>query len=143
MKKLLTLLLLLPLFVACSKDDDNKEPEDPKQDYTSFTVACETDNFTVYNCVIGYKGSDGVWVRVAALGDIKGKTESKEVKVDYNKVKEVYLFNDYYEDGKYKATARTPDPFTLKENKKNKLIIPYSRSVDTVNKGNPKQYPQE
>lgn len=141
MKQLLYILLGITLFTSCSSDDDPVLPE-PTQDYTSFTVACESD-FTVYNCVIGYKGADDKWVRIAALGDIKGKTESKEVKVDYSKVKEIYLFNDYYENGKYKDTAKSLEPFKLKENTKNKLIIPYERSVVTINKNDPNQYPQE
>ena len=141
MKQLLTILLFLPLFIACSSDDDPVLPE-PTQDYTSFTVACESD-FAVYNCVIGYQGSDNKWVRVAALGDIKGKTESKEIKVDFAKVKEFYMFQDYYENGKYKDTSKMRSPFKLTENKKNKLIIPKEYSVDTINENDPYQYPQE
>lgn len=143
MKQLLYILLGITLFTSCSSDDDPITPPEPTQDYTSFTVACETDNFTVRNCVIGYKGDNGVWIRVAALGDIKGKTESKEVKVDFSKVKEVYIFNDYYENGTYKNTSKIKSVFKITENKKNRIIIPYERMVDTINKNDPNQYPQE
>lgn len=142
MKQLLYILLGITLFTSCSSDDDPVLPE-PTQDYTSFTVACETDNFTVYNCIIGYKGSDDKWVRIAALGDIKGKTESKELKVDFSKVKEVYIFDDYYENGVYKEADRITSSFKITENKKNQIIIPYERSIVKVNKDDPKQYPQE
>lgn len=142
MKQLLYILLGITLFTSCSSDDDPVLPE-PTQDYTSFTVACETDNFTVRNCVVGYKGDNGVWVRVAALGDINGKTESKEIKVDYSKVKEVYMFQDYYENGVYKEVLKAKIPFTLKENSKNKILISNDYSVDTVNKDDPNQYPQK
>ena len=141
MKQLLYILLGITLFTSCSSDDDPVLPE-PTQDYTSFTVVCESD-FTVYNCVIGYKGADDKWIRIAALGDIKGKTESKEVKVDFSKVKEVYVFEDLYKDGEYVKTTKISSIFSLKENTKNKLIIPYERMVNTINKDDPNQYPQE
>ena len=141
MKQLLYILLGITLFTSCSSDDDPVLPE-PTQDYTSFTVVCESD-FTVYNCVIGYKGADDKWIRIAALGDIKGKTESKEVKVDFSKVKEVYVFEEAHKDGVYVKTTKIPNAFILKENIKNKLVIPYSRSADNVNTDNPNQYPQE
>lgn len=141
MKQLLYILLGITLFTSCSSDDDPVLPE-PTQDYTSFTVACETDNFTVYNCVIGYKGTDDKWIRVAALGDIKGKTESKEIKVDFSKVKEVYIFEDLYKDGAYLKTSKISSAFNFKENTKNNLTIPSERSIITINKNDPNQYPQ-
>lgn len=143
MKQLLYILFAVTLFTSCSNDDDPTVIPEPTQDYTSFTVACETDNFTVRNCVIGYKGSDGKWIRVAALGDIKGKTESKEVKVDFAKVKEIYIFDDYYENGVYLHSSKMTKSLKLTENKKNKLIIPREYSVIDVNTNDPKQYPQE
>lgn len=142
MKQLLYILLGITLFTSCSSDDDPVLPE-PTQNYTSFTVACEVDNIPVRNCIIGYKGDNGVWVRIAALGDIKGKTESKEIKVDFTKIKEVYIFEDYYENGVYKKADRMTSSFKLVENKKNKLVIPYEYSIVTVNKDDPNQYPQE
>ncbi|SHG31514.1 hypothetical protein [Dysgonomonas macrotermitis] len=137
MKQLLTILFAITLF-ACSSDEN--EPI-VTQDYTSFTIARETDNSITYNCVIGYQGSDGIWIRVASLGDIKGKTESKEIIVDYAKIKEVYMFQDYYENGAYKETLIAVNPFVLKENIKNTFIISNNYSIRTVNKDDPKQYP--
>lgn len=142
MKQLLYILLGITLFTSCSSDDDPALPE-PTQDYTSFTVACETESQLVKNCIVGYKGSDGKWIRVAALGDIKGKTESKEVTVDYNKVKEVYIFEDEYKNNVYTASYKTQASFKFSENKKIKIVLPYSYSVDKINKDDPNQYPQE
>lgn len=139
MKQLLTILFAVTLF-ACSKDDDPNPIV--TQDYTSFTVACETSSQTIRSCVAGYKGDDGIWVRVASLGDIVGKTESNEVKVDYSKVKEIYLFYDGYENGVYKKTVMIDLKYLLQEKKKNVFIVPYPIPIIDASKDNPNEYPQ-
>ncbi len=141
MKNILYILFTVCLFTACSSDDDNTDPEIP-QNYTSFVVACETDAQVVKNCVLGYRGEDKIWIRVASLGDINGKKESKEITVDYAKTKDLTLFFDIYQDGVYSKTFADDNKYTLTENKKNKFIIASMFSSHEVNKEKADQYPQ-
>lgn len=131
MKKLLLLLFIFPLFVACSDDDE----DEPKQDYTSFTL---TNNTTVdlRNVVIGYKTGEN-YIKVADLGNLNFKQTSKEVKIENKSIKELYVFADYLMSIKYEIVLNP------KNNIKNVFSLPSGLKVYKVtDKNDPKQYPQ-
>lgn len=139
MNKLLTLLLFTTLLISCSSDEGDNL--DKTQNYTSFVFVCETSDQAVRNAVIGYRGDNNNWVRVAALGDIKGKTPSKETKVNFPINKELTLFFDSYKDGVYKESLATDFTYKLSENKKNVFVIPNMFTSHYVNKEKADQYP--
>lgn len=131
MKKLLLLLFIFPLFVACSDDDE----DEPKQDYTSFTL---TNNTTVdlRNVVIGYKTGEN-YIKVADLGNLNFKQTSKEVKIENKSIKELYVFADYLMSIKYEIVLNPQN------NIKNVFSLPSGLKVYKVtDKNDPKQYPQ-
>lgn len=128
------------MLLSCS--DDNSEEIELKQDYTSLVVTNEKNETTTKGCVIGYKNGD-TWERVAALGDIVGNKESKEIRVDYNKITEVSLFRDYTGTD-YTNSAVVVMSYTLEKNKKNILKTPYLYDgANIVKKDDPTKYPKE
>jgi len=141
MKKI-ALLLLLPLFIACSSDDDNNDPVNA-QDYTSFVV---TNNFsgTAKNIVVGYRLSDGTLKKVADVGDLEANKTSKEFKVDYATIKAVSLFYDAVKsDGSIGTTSPVFLDKTIQEKKKNVLELPKGFMTDQIaDKNDPTEYPQ-
>lgn len=140
MKNLLYILFALPFFISCSSDDDPEEQQ--IQTYTSITIANERDEMTAKLCIIGYKDDNGKWIKAASISDINGRTESKEVKIDYVKDREYYLFIERYDNnGVYVQTLVNLSPYSLKENTKNKLIIPAIYQVGTINKNDTENYP--
>lgn len=130
MKNIFVLLLLLPLFIACSSDNG-----DDLQDYTSFVVTNNSD-IDLPNCVVGYQ-KDGLWIKVAELGNLNQGQSSKEVILEKFIWEDVYVFTDY-------LTPRRLDvAFSLKENNKNILKFPSdTKGVVVTNKKDPSQYPQ-
>ena len=131
MKKLLTLLLLLPLLFACGSDDD-----DNTQDYTSFTVmqnAIENQQ----NTVVGYKLADNTYKKIADLGDLKKGVASKEVKLTDNTIADIYIFTDYNNG------VRLAKTFKLTKSTKNNIEIPNEiGGIGFTDKTDPTQYPQ-
>lgn len=141
MKNLLYILFALNFFISCSSDDDGTETEQI-QAYTSVTIANEKDEMTAKLCIIAYKDDNGKWIKAASISDINGRTESKEVKIDYVKDRKYYLFIELFDNDKnYVRTYVNLSPYSLKENTKNKLIIPAIYEVGTVNKNNTENYP--
>ena len=141
MKQLLTILLFLPFFIACSSDDDGTETEQI-QTYTSVTIANEKDEMTAKLCIIGYKDDNGKWIKAASISDINGRTESKEVKIDYVKDRKYYLFIERYDNnGVYFETNINLSSYELKEYSKNKWVIPYIYSSNTIDKNRTENYP--
>lgn len=131
MKKILIILLLLPLFISCSSDDDNT----PTQDYTSFVVENKT-SIDMANVVVGYL-IDGKYKKLASLGDLKKGAVSKEIRVEDSSIKSVYVFTDY------NGTVRADITYNLKNNIKNILILPSGvKGIDASDKTNPEKYPQ-
>lgn len=139
MNKLLTLLLFTTLLFSCSSDEGDNL--DKTHNYTSFVLVCESSSRTIKNAIIGYRADDNKWVRVAALGDIIGKTESKETKVNFSINKELTLFFDVYNNEVYQKTVATDFTYKLSENKKNVFVIPYMFTTHDVNKEKADQYP--
>lgn len=130
MKQLLTIILLFPLFIACSSDDD-----DNTQDYTSFTVSNKS-SIDLPNVVIGYL-NDGKYKKISTLGDLKKGETSIEVNITDNNISTLYLFTDYNNVVKADIT------FTLQKNKKNNFELPSGISGTSVtDKTDPTQYPQ-
>lgn len=130
MKNILLILLIFPLFIACSSDDDEKW-----QDYTSFVVTNNSD-IDLPNCVVGYQ-KDGLWIKVAELGDLNKGVSSKEVILDEFIGEDLYVFNDYL------SPRRLDVAFKLTENKKNIFKFPNTaKAVLVSDKNDPTQYPQ-
>lgn len=130
MKKLLLLLITLPLFLACSSEDDNG------QDYTSFIVTIDAAP-TFPNCVAGYKQTDGTFKKIASLGDLTKGKYSSEVKIDYNIITEIYLFTDYNNVVRFDAV------YQLKKNTKNTITVANGTGgISITDKTDPTQYPQ-
>lgn len=140
MKNLLYILFAVTFFISCSSDDDGAEQQ--IQTYTSVTIANERDEMTAKLCIIGYKDNNGKWIKAASISDINGRTESKEVEIDYVKDREYYLFIEVFDnDGNYAKTYVNDSPYILMEKRKNKWIIPYIYSSSIINKNSAENYP--
>lgn len=126
MKKL-SILLLLPFFIACSSGDnelDNIKPELPKeevQDHTSVVFVYDRDieiNFT--ECVAGYYTADKIWLKLGDLGTISPTQISKEIKIDIDTLQHIYIFmNAELKGADFSIHQRTKEPFVIKKNYKN------------------------
>lgn len=128
---LLPILLIIAMLSCTSSKDD----EDQWQDYTSFVVTNNSD-IDLPNCVVGYQ-KDGLWIKVAELGDLNQGQSSKEVILEKFIREDVYVFTDYL------APRRLDIAFSLKENKKNVFKFPNdTKGVVVTNKKDPTQYPQ-
>lgn len=130
MKQLLSLLLLLPLFMACSSDDD---PKTSGQDYTSF-VAFHNEDLTASNCVAGYK-KDGKYIKIGDLGTLTKGKYSPEIKLTDNNITEIYIFTDYNGGVRFNTT------FKLNVKEKNIIEIK-GGGIGFTDKTDPTQYPQ-
>lgn len=81
------------MFTACSDDDNDKNNNgEENQTNTSFVVT-NTNGATLENVVIGYFAA-GKCKKIIELGNLKKDEPSKEVTVDYDVVKEAYIFTD-------------------------------------------------
>lgn len=131
MKKLLLILITLPLFVACSSD----ETESDWQEYTSFVV-WHGEDITLINCVAAYK-NNGKYYKLGNLGNLLPNKQSNEIVVENESVNEIYVFTDYG------STRRLDIIFTLKENYKNVFEIPGdTKGIPITDNTDPTQYPQ-
>lgn len=130
MKKVVYLLFVCCLLVACAGD----EPVEETQDYTSFTILLD-DNLR--QAKTGYYDSNGDCILIKDHGNIVAHVETEEVilPVFHN---EIYLFFDHSGDSGY----RMKDPFILKKNIKNKLHIPENSTSIMINTYlHPNQWP--
>ena len=141
MKKLLLLLFAATLFVSCSSDDD-----EPTQEYTSLVVK-NTPKGECKNVVAGYRLSDNTLREIANFGNIAAGETSKEITVDFTKVKEILLFTGELSSGTYSDILILTDykKFPLKENTKNAYTMPENDFMErtNVNHTDPTQYPQK
>lgn len=130
MKKLLT-LLLLPLFFACSSD--KKDEVEPTQDYTSFTFEHHEPTL-LKSCIVAYLDTDNNYIKLDELGDLTQGKVSKEVKLESNDIKTVYLFT---------IDTKLDAAYNLRVKEKNTIIMDRNTSgLKISNKLDPKQYPQ-
>lgn len=134
MKKLSLLFLLPILFFSCSSDDNDNEP---KQDYTSF-VFMHNEPITLNFCVVAYLDKNNHFIKIADLGTLKQNIPSKEVVVENESIREIYLF----QIGEDKA-IRTDAVFTLKKSKKNTFeITKDTRGIEIEDMKDSTQCPQ-
>ena len=132
MKKLIALLLFVPLFISCSSDDDNNGYS---QDYTSF-VFYHTSDVNLPNCVAAYKRS-GKYYKIAGLGALSKGKYSPEIKLTDNSIDKIYLFSDY------NGVIRFDDIFQLQKFEKNSFLIEDgTKGIRITDKDDPTQYPQ-
>lgn len=130
MKKLVYLLIILPLLISCSSDDS-----EPMQDYTSFTLENKS-SVDLPNVVIGYL-TEGRYKKIADLGNINKGEISNEIRVNDSSIKEIYVFSDYL------GTIRADISFNLNQNMLNKFILPSGvKGIAITDKSDPLQYPQ-
>lgn len=134
MKKLFTLLLILPFVFSCSSDDNERAIE-PTQDYTSF-VFTQDANVPFENCIAAYLDDNKHYIKIADLGTIEPNKPSKEVKLENNDITSVYLFTDY------NSVIRFNKAFELKKNKKNSFDLYGVSGIKIEDKKDPTQYPQ-
>lgn len=134
MKKLLSLLFILPLFMACSSDDD---PKTSGQDYTSFVVTIDASpEFT--NCIAAYK-RDYKYYKLADLGTLTKGKYSPEISLASLSfpVTEIYIFSDY------NGTIRFDDTYKLNQNTKNTITVKNgTKGIAIPDKTDPTKYPQ-
>ena len=137
MKKLLLILLCMPLFIGCRDDDDNKEEV---QDYTSFVVENKyIESETFFYLKVAYRDNRGEWIKITDLGHLSRNEQTKEVKLTkyYN---EIRLFCNFYVD----ANVTHYYSFDIKENRKNILTLKEATQWQIVEDStDPKQYPQK
>jgi hypothetical protein len=109
MKKLLLLLLIPALMLACSKGED---PE-PEQGYTSFVIKGITSNIFL-DCKIGYFDEAGECKLLIDIGDLTEFEDSKEfIMPEFQET--IYLFFEGY--------SRLEEPFMAKKNTKNIFFV--------------------
>lgn len=143
MKTLLYILFSVCILTACSSDNNNEEIEQ-SQDYTSFVIE-NTSKGDCKNLVAGYKLNDNTLKRIESFGALKAGATSKEVVVDYSKVKEILLFEGELSDGLYSDILILTNykKFVLEENKKNAYTMPTTQTQLThIKHSDPTQYPQ-
>ena len=135
MKKLLLLLLCLPLLVACG---DSGEEE--VQDYTSFVVENKyIENETFYYLKVAHKNDKGEWVKISDLGHLSKNERTQEVKLTQY-YSEIRLFCNFYAD----TDVNHYYSFEIKENVKNILTLEEATQWQVVqDPSDPIQYPQE
>ncbi len=133
MKKLLT-LLLLPLFISCSSEDNNEI--EPTQTYTSFVFMQTIDN-ELPNCIAAYK-KDNKYYKLGELGILKSKNQySPEIRVNEKSITEIYFFTDLA------GCVRFDAIYTLKPNIKNIFnLLETTKGIPVTDKTDPTQYPQ-
>lgn len=133
MKKLVYLLLIIPILISCSNDDNEHI-----QDYTSFTVTINSSSI-FKDCIAGYK-LDGKFKKIANLGELtEGKT-SAEVQISDNNITEIYIFADL---GGATGIVRADAVYTLTKYKKNTIVVSNNtRGIQITDKTDPTQYPQ-
>lgn len=106
-----------------------------KQSYTSFQIM-QNQIEIQSNTVIGYKIGN-YYKRLADLGDLKKGKWSKEVNIEDNSIKEIYVFTDYM------STRRLDVIFSIQNNKNNMFEIPANtKGIEVSDKSNPLEYPQ-
>jgi len=143
MKKL-SILLLLPFFIACSSDDNELDPTNGKQDYTSFVIENTWEN-DCKNLVAGYKQEDNTLKKIENFGTLKAGAISKEIKVDFTKVKEILLFEGELSDKTFSNILILTQykELKLEENKKNIYTMPSGMMQSTsIKHSDATQYPQ-
>lgn len=133
MKKVLFLLLTLPLFLACSSDD--KEEKGVEPDGNTF-IEIQIGNYPSSwdNCILGYKDGD-IFKIAAKFGSISSGKPSKELKIKEG-VNEVYVFGDYL-----LIPSRVKEPFKITSNIKNIIVLDKEADKIIVDVTNPKEYP--
>lgn len=123
MKQLLFILIILPLFIACSSD--NNEIEET-QDYTSIIIENKS-NSSLMNIVIGYK-LNGIYVRVSYLESLKSNTTSSEFIIDENISHiDLFLIEDYIN------VIKLDNSFSINKNTKNIITIPKKIKGSVIN----------
>lgn len=131
MKKMISLLLIVPFFFSCSSDEEKEE----SQDYTSFVFYQSVDN-TLPNCVAAYK-KNNKYYKLGDLGELSKGKYSPEIRIDDNSINEVYFFTDYNNvvmfDMVYKLSKNKKNIFSLTEDVK---------GIGVTDKTDPTQYPQ-
>lgn len=104
------------------------------QDYTSFSVYNPDESD--YQWIAGYFNIDGDCIKIADIGIIDKEEMSESIIVDYDAVKEVFLFFPYNET----KGCKLKKTYMLKKNRHNVVVL--EGSSDIVDKNDPKQYPQ-
>lgn len=142
MKNILRFLLVIPLFFACSSDDNST---DEIQDYTSFQIINQTKSGIYENVVIGYKTPNNTLKKIANLGDIEAGKSSKETIIDYKTIKNIMLFSGKPSDKKYSDIVIIDDNINLSENQKNIYRIPDGKihEIKHIDVTDETQYPQD
>ncbi len=130
MKKFL-LLLLLPLFFACSSD--KKDEVEPKQDYTSVTLFTRVEMRFSF---LATKEGDN-FIKLVDIGTPKMHTESKEYIIP-NDVQDIYIF--WTGSGINRTSGQRIIQMT-----KNKIEVISGKTevVKITDSTDPTQYPQD
>lgn len=86
MKKILTLLLIIPLFIACSKDDD-------KEDVVKTSFSIRTEGELYVGGIAAILSKDNKYIRVASIFSLSGST-SKIYELPSDTITRLYIFSD-------------------------------------------------
>lgn len=124
MKKLLLIMLCMPLFLAC----DNEEEE-----YNTKILISTTDNSLLPNNALGYYDESGRCILIADVGNINNTP--KEITIKNKNYDKVYLFS------KFVIAIKFDTVFSIKANQVNEIILDESTMADTVDGNSIYQYP--
>lgn len=115
MKKIIYLLLILPILItSCSNDDDDKEGENENNGKTSFNIRSE--NGVLSDVSILYK-KNGEFIEVADMTSIS-QGYIKKIDLNDNLIKEIYI-KHIFQDKSYLVDT----VFIIQENTDNKFVI--------------------
>lgn len=131
MKKLL-LLLILPLFFACSSKDE----VEPNNTETSIAFRILYDD-PLDNCVVGYFNEEGLCLELAKIGRLEKNKTSDKIVVTDESIKEVFLFHSTPFGARMLTSVGT---LAIKPNEYRLFEIKTTAST-SVDKSNPKEYP--
>ncbi|NDV47800.1 hypothetical protein D0T49_12160 [Paludibacter sp. 221] len=137
MKKLIYLLILPLLLIACNGGNTPTPPPAPTQDYTSFVFKMPSDSdVTWLNCKVGYFQEDRKCKLIADLGDIRKGSVTKEIKLPNEDITDIYFFYQTFITGKM-----LDKPYKLEKKKKNIFEFLDDVNYIDVNKDNEYEYP--
>lgn len=128
MKQLVAILILFPLFLSCSDDDDS----------VNDTYVQIKSKITIENVIIAYINDKGNFSTIKELGQLNKNSNSENIRLRAELPIELYVFGEI--DGNY---IRFSEMFRIKHEKNNEINIDIESKyikIDDIN--NPKEYPR-
>jgi hypothetical protein len=136
MKKILVVLTLIFMAMACSSDDEKDEIG--TGDNTSVIVEQWVMPY-MENVILGYYDGNSCKI-LQEIGTLKISKPTKEIIINKD-VTDIYLFFDYYDQMKEKTISyRVKEKYTIKKNNVNSFTVVKTDYIE-IEKNDKAQYP--